>query len=422
MKPIPNQLILLKFQFKMEKKTLFIIGHVFPEPATTAAGSRMMQLITLFLNAQYNVVFGTTAQETSYSETLSAYNITTHKLELNSSSFDALVKNISPTIVMFDRFITEEQFGWRVEANCPEAIRILDTEDLHFLREARRKELHKGVKENALSDLAKRELASIYRCDITLIISEYEFNLLKNTYGIPEHLLFYFPLCFSKPIIENKRSFVERSDFITIGNLKHAPNVDAVLYLHQEIWPSIKEKLPNAVLKIFGAYAPEHIKALHNPKNRFLVLGWADDIEAVMSTARVCLAPLRFGAGIKGKILDAIYYCTPCVTTTIGIEGVSITEDYPGKIANSSAQFIDEAIKLYTDKSDWEKVLANRTSTLISKFQIETYRVSFMEKINELHNALALHREKNIIGQILGYHLFKSTKYLSKWIELKNKS
>ncbi|MBK5208543.1 MAG: hypothetical protein JJE44_03435 [Flavobacteriaceae bacterium] len=177
-------------------KNLLIIGFVWPEPNSTAAGSRMLQLIELFQKNGFTVTFVCAASKSKNSFEFGELNIKTFDIHLNDSSFDLLVKKINPDFVLFDRFLTEEQFGWRIAENCPEAIRILDTEDLHFLRHARQVAYQNNeiVTLNHLkNDLAKREIASIYRCDLTLIISKYEMKLLKKTFKIDKSLLIYLP-------------------------------------------------------------------------------------------------------------------------------------------------------------------------------------------------------------------------------------
>ena len=112
--------------------TLLIIGHTFPEPTTTAAGARMLQLIEMFQKNGYAVTFASTASISEKSLDFTALAIPTENLTLNDPSFDVFVSDLRPSIVLFDRFITEEQFGWRVAEFCPAALRVLDTEDLHF--------------------------------------------------------------------------------------------------------------------------------------------------------------------------------------------------------------------------------------------------------------------------------------------------
>ena len=257
-------------------KTLLIIGHIFPEPKTTAAGTRMMQLISLFEKEKYKIVFSSTASITNKSETFKCTSVEVKSIVLNNASFDNFIKELNPSVVLFDRFITEEQFGWKVAENCPGAMRLLDTEDLHFLRKARQEALKKKLPLsdlNLFSDTAKREIASIYRCDLSLIISEFEMKLLQNTFHIDTSLLCYLPFLvneiaeaeFNKfPLFEN------RNHFITIGNLLHAPNLDSILFLKKEIWPEIKKELPKAELHIYGAYAPQQILELRAGYQMFL--------------------------------------------------------------------------------------------------------------------------------------------------------
>ncbi len=120
-------------------KNLVIIGKVFPEPNSTAAGSRMIQLMDLFLTQNYQITFLSTASISENSFDLSSKNIQFQNIILNDNSFDELIKNLNPDIVVFDRFTTEEQFGWRISGRVPNTVKILDTEDLHFLRNAQRK-------------------------------------------------------------------------------------------------------------------------------------------------------------------------------------------------------------------------------------------------------------------------------------------
>ena len=156
-------------------KKLLIIGYVWPEPNSSAAGSRMLQLISFFQREGYQVTFVSPAQQTEHMADLSAMAIQVKGISLNCTSFDRFILELQPTIVLFDRFMMEEQFGWRVIQSCPHALRILDTEDLFCLRHARH-QAHKQkrvLSDNDLltSDLAKREVAAIFRSDLSLMIS-----------------------------------------------------------------------------------------------------------------------------------------------------------------------------------------------------------------------------------------------------------
>lgn len=407
-------------------KKILIIGFVWPEPTSSAAGRRILDLIGFFKELQYEITFVSTAKKTPFSADLSNYGVFTKFIKLNDVSFDELVTSLKPDIVLFDRYMTEEQFGWRVAEYCPEALRILDTEDLHFLRNAREASIKKyGDLSNIelYTDLAKREIASIYRCDLALIISEFEIELLQKTFHIPSYLLLYFPLitCYSISNNQKHSSFSQRSHFVSIGNFRHAPNKDAVLHLKRKLWPEIRREIPNVELHIYGAYCPEEIQALHSKSEGFLVKGRVTGVFEIMSYARAYLAPLRFGAGIKGKLLDAMEQGLPGVTTSIGAEGMRYNSKWNGFISDDINEFVDNAIKLYENEDIWKQSEQNGYDILLQKFSKETAYKTLSESIVRINNILKEHRKKNFVGAMLLHHTLQSTRYLSKYIELKNK-
>ncbi|HEX8575288.1 MAG TPA: hypothetical protein VF677_03255 [Flavobacterium sp.] len=180
----------------MKSDHVLIIGFVWPEPNSSAAGSRMMQLIALFKEQDRKVTFACAAANSPYMADFAAIGVETKVIVLNNSGFDIFIKRLDPFIVIFDRFMVEEQFGWRVAEQCPDALRILDTEDLHCLRHGRwlaLKEQREFIKQDLFSNIAKREIASILRCDITLIISEFEMHLLQEIFKVDAALLYYLP-------------------------------------------------------------------------------------------------------------------------------------------------------------------------------------------------------------------------------------
>ena len=167
------------------RKKLLVVGSEWPEPNSSAAGSRMMQILSVFLTQDYLIVYAATAHISEFMFDLKAIAIETVQISVNDDKFDDFLKQQQPSVVLFDRFIAEEQFGWRVTENCPFCIKILDTEDLHFLRKARQQSIKKYANldhVNLFSDVAKREIASILRCDLSLVISSFEINLLQNTF------------------------------------------------------------------------------------------------------------------------------------------------------------------------------------------------------------------------------------------------
>lgn len=406
---------------------VLIIGYVWVEPNSSAAGSRMLQIIEQFLKQKWKVTFASPAQKSEKASSLKSLGIDEVSIELNNASFNDFIKELQPTIVLFDRFMMEEQFGWRVAENCPNAIRILDTEDLHFLRKTRHQQLKKDEKftTEALlkSDDAKREIASILRCDMSLIISSYEMDLLKSVFKIDEKILYYLPFLLDKidkHQTKKWKSFEEREHFVFIGNFFHKPNVDAVLIIKNEIWSRIKQELPKAEIHIYGAYLNQQISQLHNKKEGFIIKGFAENAQEVVENARVVLAPLRFGAGIKGKLTEAMICGTPSVTTTIGAEGMSERILWNGFIEDDFVEFSKKAIQLFSDKNTWETSQKKGIEIINTIYDKEKLSPPFINQIKEIQLNLEQHRTQNFLGSLLQHQTLQATKYMSKWIESKN--
>jgi glycosyltransferase involved in cell wall biosynthesis len=407
---------------------LLIIGFVWPEPNSSAAGGRMMQLILLFKAQGFSITFASPAQDSDFMVDLQEYKVEKKSIELNNSSFDIFIKELNPTVVLFDRFMMEEQFGWRVAENCPDALRLLDTEDLHCLRLARQKAFKENRSFNTtdlfIEEAAKREIASILRCDLSLMISEFEMELLESAFKIDASLLYYLPFLL-EPIgdaeIQELPAFEERKDFVFIGNFLHEPNWNAVQYLKETIWPLIKKRLPEAVLNIYGAYPSQKVLQLHNKKEGFIIMGRAIDAKEVVKGARVVLAPLRFGAGIKGKLLEAMQCGTPNVTTSIGSESMHGDLPWNGFIRDDVADFVNAAVQLYQDKAIWHKAQNNGFKIINQRYSKGLFEIDFRSKIEFLRSNLPQHRLNNFMGSMLQHHTLKSTKYMSRWIEEKNK-
>ncbi len=430
-------------------KRVLVVGYVWPEPKSSAAGTRMLELVQLFLRMQCEVTFASAAALSEHRFDLTALGVAEKVIALNCSSFDGYVKELQPDIVLFDRFFTEEQFGWRVAQACPNALRILDTEDFHSLRHARQQLLKAEQKKYSnekekqsvgpvlaspaelyqqmcAQDMALREVAAIFRCDLSLMISEFEMEFLQTYFSVPAQLLFYAP--FLSPIVGQQQSlpdFSARQHFIAIGNFRHEPNWDSVLWLKHQLWPMIRAQLlqsgAQAELHIYGAYPPPKATQLHNAKEGFYVKGWAEDAAAVMQQARVCLAPLRFGAGIKGKLMDAMRAGTPSVTTTIGAESMRGDLPWGGAIADDADSFAAAAVALYQNPITWCHAQQAGFNILHNYFVQTDYNLLLQQRLARLVESAALERSNNFIGQMLRHHSLKSTQYMGQWIEAKNK-
>ncbi|TDW49687.1 glycosyltransferase involved in cell wall biosynthesis [Flavobacterium sp. 270] len=410
-------------------KKLLIIGFVWPEPNSSAAGGRMMQLISIFKENNFEITFASPALDSDFMVDLSAFGVEKKAIELNNSSFDDFVIELNPDVVLFDRFMIEEQFGWRVSEKCPKAIRLLDTEDLHCLRTARQK----AFKENRTfeftdllsEEVAKREIASILRCDLSLIISEFEMKILNDVFKIDSKLLFYLPFLveeMSESDLLNLPLFEEREHFVFIGNFLHEPNWNTVQHLKETIWPLIRNEFPEAVLEVYGAYPSQKVLQLHQPKNGLFIKGRAADANEIVKKARVVLAPIRFGAGLKGKLLEAMQCGTPSVTTEVGAEAMHANLPWNGFISNDIEHFAKQAIALYQDEKLWKESQKNGIAIINKCYQKKGFGAALIDEVSTLMTDSENHRLHNFMGSLLQHHTLKSTKYMAKWIEAKNKN
>lgn len=424
------------------QKVLFI-GFVWPEPNSSAAGSRSLELIRLFRQQNWEVVFASAAALSEHRADLSTLDVREQLIALNCDSFDQFISEYQPQLVVFDRYFTEEQFGWRVERVCPEALRIIDTQDLHSLRDARHQLLTSAQQDcrndldrhrinppshspeqlralMATQDMAQREIAAIYRCDLSLMISTFEIDLLQQQFSVPPELLHHCHLMMAHATVEDALpTFEERNHFISIGNFRHAPNWDSVLWLKHDIWPRIRAQLPDVQLHIYGAYPPPKAMQLHKSSEGFHVLGWAEDALQVMQQARICLAPLRFGAGIKGKLADAMAAGTPNITTSIGAESMSGGLAWCGEIHDDAQLFANAAVALFLDENKWNLAQKNGLNILRKYLNKEETKQALIHRIVDSYTRRKALRQANFVGTMLRHQLHKSTQYMSQWIAVK---
>ena len=402
-------------------QTLLVLGYVWPEPNSSAAGWRMLALLKLFRQKGWRVIFASPAEPGPHRVDLPSFGIEEQQVLLNDSGLEHQLADWQPTVVMFDRFMLEEQFGWRVAKVCPQALRLLDTEDLHFLRQARHQAFKAGRSvsdADLLGETAQREVAAIYRCDLSLIISETELQLLQHQFSLPAALLHYCPFWFEQFPTE-LTDFDARRHLVFIGNFRHEPNWQAVLWL-KRLWPQLRQRLPQVELHIYGAYPPPKASQLHAPKQGFHMKGWADDAAQVLRDARLLLAPLPFGAGLKGKLVEAMLTGTPSVTTPVGAEGIAGADDWPGAVAEQDQQLIEAVVALYQERELWRQKQQLGLVVAQQRFGPEQAE-RFWQAMTQLLENLPAHRLHNFTGAMLNLHHQRSTQYMAQWIEAKTK-
>jgi glycosyltransferase involved in cell wall biosynthesis len=160
---------------------------------------------------------------------------------------------------------------------------------------------------------------------------------------------------------------------------------------------------------------------MDDEKSGFMVHGRAEIALEVLGNARVCLAPIRFGAGLKGKLAEAMLSGTPSVTTSIGAEAMHASLDWNGFIADEPEQFAAAAVQLYSERANWVKAQENGIKIINQLFSTGQEESLFISKIYDLIAHLESHRLNNFFGSILTQNSVNAVKYMSRWIEEKNK-
>jgi len=266
-----------------------------------------------------------------------------------------------------------------VKAHAPHAKVVFNTVDLHFLRERREKELfanRKGKKLNQEGVTEVKELSIMKKADHSIVVSSFEYDLLKKLDKTISVKVIPLP----REIPGRSKGFDERKDFVFIGGFLHKPNADAVKYFINDIWPIIREKLPDCKFLIVGSNMPEEIQAFECDSIK--VLGFVPDLNDVFSNCRLSVAPLRYGAGIKGKVVTSLSYGVPCISTSLGVEGMGLTEFENILIGDTPEKFADRLISLYTEKPLWEKLSSNGVTFMQENFSLSIFEENLQNLIN----------------------------------------
>jgi glycosyltransferase involved in cell wall biosynthesis len=390
------------------KRKLLIIAHLWPESNTTAAGQHLLTLIQSFKNAKYQVHLGCTLDKTPLGDSLSEYDIQVHRIALNCNSFDELLLDLRPEVILFDRFISEEQFGWRVYKNLPQCLTLLNTEDLHSLRLSR----SKGKEEEwETTDTFKREIASFYRVDKVLIISREEINKLTALLPSIGSKLIYAPLIIHRREITNHINRKSWS-FVFFGSGKHPGNA-ATLQRIIEMWPNILKIQPESSLFIFGAYYPESLINKANKLKQVSFLGWVEDLDTILHNYQFLLSPTPFGAGLKGKVLQSINNGVICLCSSIASEGIDIESRSQWMHLNSEREYLNaiENTLINCGILENERSIQSELLHHFTDFSNDSWIADLTVESNS--NA------SEILKQVMRHSTINSTENLGKYLTLK---
>jgi glycosyltransferase involved in cell wall biosynthesis len=311
-------------------------------------------------------------------------------------------------VILFDRFISEEQFGWRVYKNLPQCLTLLNTEDLHSLRISR----SKGKEEKwETTDTFKREIASFYRVDKVLIISREEINKLTALLPSIGSKLIYAPLIIHRREITNHINRKSWS-FVFFGSGKHPGNA-ATLQRIIEMWPNILKIQPESSLFIFGAYYPESLINKANKLKQVSFLGWVEDLDTILHNYQFLLSPTPFGAGLKGKVLQSINNGVICLCSSIASEGIDIESRSQWMHLNSEREYLNaiENTLINCGILENERSIQSELLHHFTDFSNDSWIADLTVESNS--NA------SEILKQVMRHSTINSTENLGKYLTLK---
>ena len=255
-------------------------------------------------------------------------------------------------LVMIHRFAAAERVMGAVRTHAPQAKIAFMPADLHFLREHREAELaDDALAQDAAAQTKRRELAIIRSADVVLPHSDAEIALLDEE--TPQTPAFKLPLIHDPEPIP--AGFHRREGIGFLGGFGHPPNVDAVDWFLSEIWPEVRAQKPDARFVLAGSKMPDRFKALDG-KNGVKVLGFVETVDEFFGQIRASVAPLRYGAGAKGKVAASLALGTPCVSTMIGAEGMGLTPGVDVLVSDDPKGFARHILAMLEDENRWNDV------------------------------------------------------------------
>jgi GT2 family glycosyltransferase len=275
-------------------------------------------------------------------------------------------------LVFISRHYIASSYVGLVRLHAPQARLVFDTVDLHYLREQREAELS-GSREQAQTAAITRgkELALIRSSDITLVVSPVEQELLaREAPGARVEVLSNVHEVFGR-----RRNFAERKDLMFMGGYQHPPNVDAALWFVHEVFPLVRRQLPEVRFHLLGSKANDTVRALGEVAG-VEFHGFVADIEPFLDGCRLALAPLRYGAGVKGKVNMSMSYGQPVVATPIAVEGMYAEAGRDVLVAADAAAFADEIVRVYGDEALWTSLSDHGLENVRRHFSFDAARAA----------------------------------------------
>lgn len=355
------------------RRQVLIIDAETPRPHHDSASLRLVNLMRMLIDEGVHVVFLPADLRQVEGDTA---RLRRHGVEAWHAPFatrpSAWLREHGPRfdVVMLSRHYVAAEFLPLVRRFAPQARVVFDTVDLHFLRELRGAELSgdAGLR-RAAERTRDRELALMRQADATLVVSPAERELLSTL--LPATEVEVLPNLHE--LADTGLPFGQRKDLVFVGGFRHPPNVDAVLWFGREIFPRIQARRPDIRFHCIGMAPPADVRALQAQPG-ILVHGHVADIGGYMDGARIALAPLRFGAGVKGKVNLSMAHGQPVVATSCAIEGMHLTHGHDVLVADDADAFAEAVLRLYDDAELWGTLSEHGRDNIARHFSLDAAR------------------------------------------------
>lgn len=252
---------------------------------------------------------------------------------------------------------------------APQALFVLDTVDVHYLREAREARISGDPAVRRQSAMTRElELAMVRDVEVTLVVSESERQALLVEVPDADVRVVSNVL----PAVSAMSGFAERRDMVFVGAFSHRPNVDAIRWYAQEVWPLVRRRMPDARTYVIGSDMPPAVRGLAG--DGMEMVGHVPDLEPYLQRCRLSVAPLRYGAGVKGKISMSQAAGLPVVATSIAVEGMNLASGRDVLIADAAGEFADAIVRLHEDEALWSRVASGGRENVARYFSADVAR------------------------------------------------
>lgn len=363
------------------ERRAFIVDNYMVTPDRESGSLRMLNLFRILQSLGYKVTFAAANLEAPqpYVANLQRLGIEVlYRPYVRSIARHLAAHGGHYDLVMLSRADAAAQVIAAARRHCDQARILFDTVDLHFLREQRLAALQGDRATRVVAEVRKRqELDLMRQADLTLVVSEAERDLLAREAPDVEVRV----VSNIHQIFGSARPMQERHDLLFIGAFAHPPNRDAVLFLCHEVMPRIRARRPGIKLRVIGANPPGEI--LDCAADDIAILGYVPDVAPHFAACRLSVAPLRYGAGVKGKINQSLAHGLPVVATPIAVEGMHLVDGASVLIAENADDFAEAVLRLYEEEPLWQRLSRGGLEVMETHF-------SFAAAERALREALAL--------------------------------